>query len=421
MSIMKKKPMDEMMRREEHAAYWLLGPTLLIIFLVAVYPLGSAFLKSFTNETFASSQPTKFVGLTNYKDLLGMTIRTLPPRENFTITEQTLENLQKQNLPEAVIAKLEPLQGEVYEGERRFIGVLEKALDEKELAAHRLAISTYTEKKIARNPDTRQVEYESPVRILPRDPVRYREVGQFDFLKTRYVVGARDPDFILAIKDTIIFTIATVFLETVIGMGFALLVNANFPGRGAMRALMLVPWAIPTVISSRAWAWMFNSTRAGFFNVVFSTFGIGNGQMAFLQMDNWQLPAMIMIDVWKTTPFMTLLILAGLQLIPSSTYEAADVDGASKWRQFWAITVPMLKPTLAVALVFRTLDALRVFDVFQIVLAQSRYSMGSFIYYELINNRATGYSSAGGVIIFLLIFAFAIGYIKFLGVQSEGD
>jgi trehalose/maltose transport system permease protein len=128
-----------------------------------------------------------------------------------------------------------------------------------------------------------------------------------------------------------------------------------------------------------------------------------------------------MIDVWKTTPFMTLLILAGLQLIPGSIYEAADVDGASKWRQFWKITVPMLKPTLAVALVFRTLDALRVFDVFQIVLAQSRYSMGSFIYYELINNRATGYSSAGGVIIFLLIFAFAIAYIKFLGVQSEGD
>lgn len=421
MSIMKKKPMDEMMRREQNAAYWLLGPTLLIIFLVAVYPLGSAFLKSFTNEKFASDEPTKFIGLENYQELLGMTIRKLPPRENFTITEQTLQKLQEQNVPDEVIAKLEPLQGEVHEGQRRFDRALEKALDEKVLTAHKLTITTYTDKKIARDPETREVEYESPVRVLPRDPVRYREVGQFNFLRTHYVLGARDPDFILAVKDTIFFTIATVFLETVFGIAFALLVNANFPGRGAMRALMLVPWAIPTVISSRAWDWMFNSTRAGFFNVVFSMFGIGNGQMAFLQMENWQLPAMIAIDVWKTTPFMTLLVLAGLQLISSSIYEAADVDGASKWRQFWTITMPMLKPTLAVALVFRTLDALRVFDVFQIVLAQSRYSMGSFIYYELINNRATGYSAAGGVIIFLLIFVFAIGYIRMLGVQTEGD
>lgn len=263
--------------------------------------------------------------------------------------------------------------------------------------------------------------YESPVRVLPREPVRYREAGQFTFLGGHYVIGARDPDFILAIKDTLIFTIATVFLETVIGIGFAMLVNANFPGRGAMRALMLVPWAIPTAISSRAWEWMFNSTRAGFFNALFDMFGIGDGQTAFLQLDTWQLPAMIAIDVWKTTPFMTLLALAGLQLIPASIYEAADVDGASKWRQFWIITLPLLKPTLAVALVFRTLDALRVFDVFQIVLGQSRYSMGSFVYYELINNRATGYSSAAGVIMFIMIFVFAVGYIKSLGVQSEGD
>ena len=218
-----------------------------------------------------------------------------------------------------------------------------------------------------------------------------------------------------------IFTIATVLLETVIGMGFALIVNANFPGRGAMRALMLLPWAIPTAISSRAWQWMFQSTRAGFFNAIADMLNIGDGQTAFLQLESWQLPAMIAIDVWKTTPFMTLLILAGLQLIPGTIYEAANVDGASKLRQFWSITLPMLKPTLAVALVFRTLDAMRVFDLFQIVLAQSRYSVASFVYYELINNRATGYSSAGGVIVFLLILAFAVTYIRMLGVQTEGD
>ncbi len=422
MSVLKKKPMDEMMRREQNAAYKLLAPTIVIIILVAIYPLGSALIKSFTNETFASAEPTKFVGLQNYAQLLGMTIRELPPRENFTITNESLKKFQERNLPEEALAQLEPLVDKVHKGVAKFEKALEKALGEDGLNTHRKILLTYSDSKIERDPDSREIKYESPVRVLPRKPIRYRDAGQFSFLGTRYVVGARDPDFILSIKDTLVFTIATVVLETFFGMIFALIVNANFPGRSAMRALMLVPWAIPTAISSRTWQWMFQSTRAGLFNSVADMFGIGTGQTAFLQLEAWQLPAMVAIDVWKTTPFMALLILAGLQLIPASMYEAADVDGASKWRQFMAITLPMLKPTIAVALVFRTLDALRVFDLFQIVLGQSRYSMGSFIYYQLINNRATGYSAAGGVLMFLVLFAFAFFYIKFLGVQSEeGD
>jgi trehalose/maltose transport system permease protein len=313
------------------------------------------------------------------------------------------------------------LQGKDYKGASKFEKALEKALGEDAVKQHYAVISDSVERTVQRDPDTREVLYESAVRVLPRKPVRYREVGQFNIFGTRYVLGARDSDFILAIKDTLVFTIATVLLETVFGIMFATIVNANFPGRGAMRALMLVPWAIPTAISSRAWQWMFQPTRAGFFNVIMENLGLGNGQTAFLQNETWQMPAMVAIDVWKTTPFMALLVLAGLQLIPGSIYEAADVDGASKWRQFWKITLPMLKPTLAVALVFRTLDALRVFDLFQIVLGQSRYSMGSFIYYQLINNRATGYSSAGGVVMFIMLFVFAIMYIRTLGVQSEGD
>jgi len=422
MSLLPKKPMDEMMRREQSAAYKLLAPTLVIIILVAIYPLGSALIKGFTDETFASAEPTEFVGLRNYAQLLGMTIRKLPPRENFTITEEAMEKLRGRNISAEVLTELEAMQGKVYKGKDKFEKALSKALGKDLAKQHGWVISTYADKKIARDPETREILYESPVRVLPRKPIRYREAGQFSFFGTHFVIGARDPDFILAIKDTLIFTVATVGLETVFGMIFALIVNANFPGRSAMRALMLVPWAIPTAISSRTWQWMFQSTRAGFFNAVGDMFGMGTGQTAFLQLEAWQLPAMIAIDVWKTTPFMALLILAGLQLIPGSIYEAANVDGASKWRQFWTITLPMLKPTIAVALVFRTLDALRVFDLFQIVLGQSRYSIGSFIYYQLINNRATGYSAAGGVLMFILLFAFAFSYIKFLGVQSEeGD
>jgi trehalose/maltose transport system permease protein len=417
----RKKPMDTMLKQEQRAAWMLLAPTLLIIFLIAIYPLGSAFVKSFTNETFASDEPTKVVGFGNYAQLLGMTIKKLPPRENFTLTERSFSELSNQNITGDVLVKLEPLKGKEYKGQSKFVNALEKAIGKDQVAQNGTLILDHVEREIQRDSETGEIMYESPARILPRDPIRYKEAWRFSLFGTQYVLGARDPDFIIAIKDTLVFTIATVFLETVIGMGFALIVNANFPGRGAMRALMLVPWAIPTAISSRAWEWMFQSTRAGFFNAFFNMLGLSDGQTAFLQLEAWQLPAMVAIDVWKTTPFMTLLILAGLQLIPASIYEAADVDGASKWRQFWSVTVPMLKPTLAVALVFRTLDALRVFDLFQIVLAQSRYSVASFVYYELINNRAMGYSSAGGVIIFLLIFVFAISYIKMLGVQTEGD
>jgi trehalose/maltose transport system permease protein len=218
------------------------------------------------------------------------------------------------------------------------------------------------------------------------------------------------------------FTVVSVALELVLGLGIALVLN-GFSAKGITRAvllaIMLIPWAIPTAVSSRIWEFMFGPTRTGFFNTVFWYLGIGDGNIPFLTSPQFQLPAMIIIDVWKTTSFMALLLLAGLQLIPGDIYEASDVDGASKWKQFWAMTLPMLRPTIAVALVFRTLDALRVFDVFQIVLAQSRYSMASFTYYELINNRAMGYSSASSMLIFLLIFIFAVVYIRTVGVEEK--
>lgn len=186
-----------------------------------------------------------------------------------------------------------------------------------------------------------------------------------------------------------------------------------------MRAAMLVPWAVITVVSARMWQWMLAPTRVGVINVIFQMLGLGDGNIAFLTQPEWQLPSIIMVDVWKTTPFMALLLLAGLQLIPDELYEAARVDGAGPMRQFISITMPLLRPTMAVALVFRTLDALRVFDVFQVMLAQSRYSMASYNYYQLIGNRAMGKASAIGVIIFIFIFIFAVLYIRMLGVETD--
>lgn len=346
-------------RREERLAYLLLVPTFLVIVLIALYPLAQVFYSSLTNQRFASGQETEFIGLENYRSLLSVTIRELPP-------------------------------------------VIDEETGQPQIDA-----------------DTGQPVYERPIQILPRQPRRYREVRQFDFFGKRYVIGAANRDFLFAIRDTVGFTVISVFLETILGLGIALVVNSKFKGRGAMRALMLVPWAIPTVVSARMWQWMLAPSRVGVINVIGQRLGLGDGQVPFLRMDAWSLPAVIAVDVWKTTPFMALLILAGLQLISDELYEAAQVDGASKIRQFMSITLPLLKPALAVALVFRTLDAIRVFDVFQVMLAQTRYSMATYNYYQLIGNREMGLASAIGVIIFLFIFVFAVLYIRMLGVEAD--
>ncbi len=352
----KPRAMSELARREERTALWLLLPSFVIILLIAIYPLGQVFYSSFTSARFASSEPTRFIGFENYRNLLSMTIRQLPPK------------LDEQGNPV------------ITDGER---------------------------------------QYETWVRILPRQPRRYSSVNEFNFFGRRYVLGATNAEFITAIWDTVVFSVVSVVLETIFGLIIALTLATKFIGRGVMRAAMLVPWAIITVVSARIWEWILAPTRLGFMNTFLSDIGIGDGNIGFFTNSSLQLPSMITMDVWKTTPFMALLLLAGLATIPKELYEAAEVDGASKIRQFFSVTLPLLAPTLAVALIFRTLDALRVFDVFQVVLGSQRYSMASFAQDMLIANRDVGLSSAASVVIFVLIFAFAIFYIRVLGVDSE--
>jgi trehalose/maltose transport system permease protein len=353
-----KYGISKLAKREERLAYKLVLPALIVLALVAFYPLSQVFYASFTDRTFASARETNFIGFENYKRLFGITIKELPP----IIDEET--GLQQ--------------------------------IDEF----------------------TGELEFVAPFRILPRNP-RYNELSRFNFFGKKYVIGARDPDFLRSIGNTLTFTFFSVILETILGMIIALTINSKIKGKGPMRAVMLVPWAVITVVSARMWQWMFFPTRAGFFNAFFDRIGLTDGSTGFLTDVALQMPAIIAVDVWKTTPFMALLILAGLQTIPSEIYEAARVDGASKPRQFFSMTLPLLKPTLAVALIFRTLDALRAFDVFHVLLGGRRYSMASYSYFELINNRNMGYSSAIGVVIFFIIFIFAFLYIRFMGVDKD--
>lgn len=340
--------------REERLAWKLLAPSLIALFVLAFYPLGQVFYTSLTDREFAGAKETSFVGLENYKKLLMMTIRVLPQKKD-----------KESGAP---------------------------VVDESGAPV-----------------------YERAIRILPRKPVRYKELTQFSALGTRYVIGARDPVFMMSIFNTLVFTFFSVTLEVILGLGVALAVNSKFPGRGAMRAVMLVPWAVITVVSARIWEYMFLPTRQGMFNMLLSHLGLGDGQISFLTMESMQMPALVAVDVWKTTPFMALLLLAGLQLIPSDLYKAAEVDGAGPVRRFFSITLPLLRPALAVALIFRTLDALRVFDVFQVMLGSRSYSMASYNYELLIQYREMGMASAVGVVIFSLIAVFVFMYMRLMG------
>lgn len=344
-------------RAESRMALYLLLPTFIILALIAVFPFSRVIQSSFTNARFASASETEYIGLDNYRRLLSMTIRELPPR------------LDDDGQP-----------------------VLN---------------------------DAGQVQYESWVQVLPRTPQRYRAVFEFGLFGKRYVLGAVTSQFVRAVWDTTVFTVIAVSLETVLGMIIALALATNFRGRGLMRAAMLVPWAVITAVSARIWEWMLQPTRAGLFNTVGSYLGISDGRTDFFGNAALQLPSMITMDVWKTTPFMALLLLAGLSTIPSELYEAAEVDGASKIRQFFSITLPLLSSTLAVALIFRTLDSLRVFDIFQVVLGNQRYSMASYAQDVLISQRDLGLSSAASVIIFVLVAVFAVLYIRMLGVRNN--
>jgi len=166
----------------------------------------------------------------------------------------------------------------------------------------------------------------------------------------------------MALGNTLVFTVASVSLEMLLGVGFALLLHHEFRGRGAVRALVMLPWALPTAVMTLAWAWIFNDSF-GVLNDLLGRLGLINGPIAWLGRPATAMLAMVVADVWKTTPFVALIALAGLQGIPFQVLEAAQVDGLSPWRRFRRVTLPLLMPSLLVAVAFRTIQAYGAFDL----------------------------------------------------------
>ena len=247
------------------------------------------------------------------------------------------------------------------------------------------------------------------------DPASARFVG-FD----NFAYLLLDANWWTAVRNTVVFAAISVSLETVLGLAIALALNAQFRGRGGLRAAILIPWAIPTVVSAQMWSWMFNDVF-GVINHMLLALGLIAQPVAWLASPDTALLSIILVDVWKTTPFMALLLLAGLQMLPKECFESARVDGVHPLKVFFRITLPLLKPTLMVAIIFRLLDALRMFDLVYVMSGNSRDTMSMSVYarQQLIDFGDLGFGSAAATMIFAIIALFTVVYLTVARVGRE--
>ena len=224
-----------------------------------------------------------------------------------------------------------------------------------------------------------------------------------------------DPQWLRALRNTLVFAFISVAIQTVLGVAIALIVDAHLPGRGLMRAAMLVPWAIPTVVSAKMWAWMLND-QFGIVNGMLMGAGIIDAPLAWLGSAGLAMSSMIAVDVWKATPFVAMLVLAALQTLPRDCYEAAKVDGIPPVKLFFRVTLPLIRPALVVAVIFRLLDAMRMFDLAYVLTGTNSATMTLSVHarQQLVDFQDVGYGSASSTLLFVIIVLITALYVAAL-------
>jgi len=231
-----------------------------------------------------------------------------------------------------------------------------------------------------------------------------------------YIDAVKSSGFWSATGTTFLFTTVSVALELVIGLAMAVAMHQAFKGRALLRTVVLVPWAILTVVTAITWRTIFEPDL-GLAPVVLDKLGLPGAGTVWLGERGYALAVMIFADVWKTAPFMALLLLAGLQVIPEDLYDAAKVDGASTWQRFTRITLPLLRPAILVALIFRTLDALRIFDLPYVLTkgANGTTTLSILSYEKFSQDRLLGQGSTLAVLTFIIVMAVSFLYIRLVG------
>jgi multiple sugar transport system permease protein len=435
--VKKETSMRNEKRAERILGYSLVAPALLLIFAVAIWPVIQSFYYSLFD--YRLNDPTKSSIHLNYSlDLEGY-LQNYPflngalkqeianasgeTKETLTRLQEKLQKVDHTLRSDQDVAKRYEQVDEAlnnFESPKDDIKIVE--LDEADAKQFETTIGEVT-KTLAHMKEAGELKQPNKVVGLAQGLKGVIIEPNFVGLK-HYKDSLSDTRLWKALWNTTMFTVISVAAELVLGLAIALLINKAFFGRGLVRATILVPWAIPTAVSALMWKFLYDGQN-GIIAKYFADIGLIDKMGNLLTTEVGAMFAVIFADVWKTTPYMALLLLAGLQTIPSSLYEAASIDGATKWQQFTKITLPLLKSSILVALLFRTLDAFRVFDLIYVLTgggpANSTETISILAYKVMFSQTNFGGGSALAVIVFICVAIISIIYIKLLGADLLSD
>ncbi|MDP4552388.1 sugar ABC transporter permease [Alkalihalobacillus macyae] len=416
-------------KNDSVVGYLLVAPALILILAISIWPVIQSFY--FSLFDLQLNEPTKSEVHLDYQIDLDRYLQNFPflvgaidseidkgnSSEELTTIKSTLENLDEgiKEKPEAqenydtINAKLDNFEN--IPADMKYIEIEEDVAQE----------FTTSVKEI--NADLRTINengtLEQGDKIVGLSSALTEIVVEPNFVGfEHYKENLTDQRMWRSLWNTSVFTFISVLAELILGLAIALLINKAFLGRGLIRASILIPWAIPTAVAALMWKFLYDGQN-GIVAKLFEDVGLVDRMAMLLTTDTGAMFSVIFADVWKTTPYMALLLLAGLQTISGSLYEAASIDGANKWKQFVTITLPLLKSSLLVALLFRTLDAFRVFDLIYVLTgggpANSTETISMYAYTLMFKQTNFGEGSAISVVVFICVAIISGIFIKLLG------